>query len=43
MNLGKPVIQMCYMEDEMKDFAVVEAQKSLDLSHTEQVNELTII
>ena len=30
MSLGKPVIKTVYMEDEMRDFAISEAQKALD-------------
>ena len=38
MSLGKPVIQMYFMDDEMKDFAISEAQKALDISNSEKVN-----
>ena len=37
MSLGKPVIKMCFMEDEMRDFAISEAQKALDTSNSEKV------
>jgi len=37
MSLGKPVIKMVLMEDEMKDFAIYEAQKALDTSNSEKV------
>jgi hypothetical protein len=38
MSLGKPVIKSCFMEDEMRDFAISEAQKALDTSNSEKVN-----
>jgi hypothetical protein len=37
MSLGKPVIKLSLMEDEMKDFAISEAQKALDISNSEKV------
>lgn len=38
MSLGKPVIKAVYMEDEMRDFAILEAQQSLDRSYPEKVS-----
>ncbi len=32
MSLGKPVIKLVFMEDEMRDFAISEAQKALESS-----------
>lgn len=40
MSLGKPVIKLCFMEDEMRDFAMSEAQKALDNSNSEKVSFL---
>ncbi len=37
MSLGKPVIRAIFMEDEMRDFAISEAQKALDTSNSEKV------
>jgi len=37
MSLGKPVIKLTLMEDEMRDFAISEAQKALDTSNSEKV------
>lgn len=37
MSLGKPVIKLVFMEDEMRDFAISEAQKALDTSNSEKV------
>lgn len=37
MSLGKPVIKVSVMDDEMKDFAISEAQKALDTSNSERV------
>lgn len=37
MSLGKPVIKLCLMEDEMRDFAISEATKALDTSNSEKV------
>jgi hypothetical protein len=37
MSLGKPVIKIVYMEDEMRDFAISEATKALDTSNSEKV------
>jgi hypothetical protein len=41
MSLGKPVIKLCLMEDEMRDFAISEAQKALDTSNSEKVLQHT--
>ena len=38
MSLGKPVIKLTLMEDEMRDFAISEAQKALDTSNSEKVS-----
>ncbi len=38
MSFGKPVIKFCVMEDEMRDYAVSEATKSLELPGNEQVS-----
>ena len=38
MSLGKPVIKIVFMEDEMRDFAISEATKALDTSNSEKVN-----
>lgn len=38
MSLGKPVIKLVYMDDELRDFAISEAQKALDTSNSEKVN-----
>jgi len=32
MSLGKPVIKLVFMEDEMRDFAISEAQRALESS-----------
>lgn len=40
MSLGKPVIKLCLMEDEMRDFAISEAQKALDTSNSEKVIQI---
>ncbi len=37
MSLGKPVIRAVFMDDEMRDFAISEAQKALDTSNSEKV------
>ena len=37
MSLGKPVIKLVLMEEEMRDFAISEAQKALDTCHSEKV------
>ena len=37
MSLGKPVIKDCFMDEEMKDFAVYEATKALETSNSEKV------
>lgn len=37
MSLGKPTIKLCFMEDEMRDFAVNEATKALETSNSEKV------
>ena len=40
MSLGKPVIRpnSVFMDDEMRDFAISEAQKALDTSNSEKVS-----
>ena len=43
MSLGKPVIKLIFMEDEMRDFAISEAQKALDTSNSEKVRINKII
>jgi hypothetical protein len=43
MSLGKPVIKLCFMEDEMRDFAMSEAQKALDNSNSEKVNLILLM
>ena len=35
MSLGKPVIKLVFMEDEMRDFAISESQKALENSKSE--------
>ena len=37
MSLGKPVVKDCFMDEEMKDFAISEAMKALDNSNSEKV------
>ena len=37
MSLGKPTIKSCFMDDEMRDFAVNEATKALETSNSEKV------
>ena len=37
MSLGKPVINKVFMDDEMRDYAISEAVKSLEVSNTEQL------
>ena len=37
MSLGKPVIKLVFMEDEMRDFAISESQKALETSNSEKV------
>lgn len=37
MSLGKPTIKSCFMDDEMRDFAVSEAIRGLDISNSEKV------
>ena len=37
MSLGKPVVKDCFMDDEMKDFAISEAIKALETSNSERV------
>lgn len=37
MSLGKPTIKLCFMDDEMRDFAVNEATKALETSNSEKV------
>ena len=37
MSLGKPVIKFTVMQDEMRDFAISEAQKALETSNSEKV------
>ena len=47
MSLGKPTIKSCFMDDEMRDFAVNEATKALETSNSEKVRitqiEVTIV
>lgn len=43
MNLGKPVIKLAFMDDEMKDFAISESLKALDISLSERVIYLLFI
>ena len=38
MSLGKPVIKLCLMEDEMRDFAISESLRALD-SYSEKVSK----
>ncbi len=40
MSFGKPVIKFCVMDDEMRDYAISEATKSLELPGNEQVSEI---
>ena len=42
MSLGKPVIKLVFMDDEMRDFAVSEATKALETSNSERVIILKI-
>ncbi len=37
MSLGKPVIKLVDMEEEMKNFAIHEAEKALDASSSEKL------
>lgn len=37
MSLGKPTIKLCFMDDEMRDFAINEATKALETSNSEKV------
>ena len=37
MSLGKPTIKSCFMDDEMRDYAVTEAAKALETSNFEKV------
>ncbi len=37
MSLGKPTIKLCFMDDDMRDFAVNEATKALETSNSEKV------
>lgn len=39
MSLGKPTIKLCFMDDEMRDFAVNEATKALETSNSEKVTK----
>ncbi len=43
MSLGKPTIKLCFMEDDMRDFAVNEATKALETSNSEKVITYHII
>ena len=43
MSLGKPVVKDCFMDDEMKDFAISEAMKALETSNSEKVRIGTLI
>lgn len=38
MSLGKPTIKLCFMDDDMRDFAVNEATKALETSNSEKVS-----
>jgi len=38
MSLGKPTIKSCFMDDEMRDYAVTEAAKALETSNFEKVS-----
>ena len=42
MSLGKPTIKLCFMDDEMRDFAVNEATKALETSNSEKVSRDSI-
>jgi len=42
MSLGKPTIKSCFMDDEMRDFAVNEATKALETSNSEKVRNTQI-
>jgi hypothetical protein len=35
MSLGKPVIKQIFMEDDMRDYAVSESMKALEISNSE--------
>ena len=37
MSLGNPVVKLVDMEDEMKNFAIHEAEKALDASSSEKL------
>jgi len=37
MSLGKPTIKLCFMDDDMRDFAINEATKALETSNSEKV------
>lgn len=41
MSLGKPVMKLCFMEDEMRDFSISEAQKALDGPLSEKVRNIS--
>ena len=41
MSLGKPTIKLCFMDDDMRDFAINEATKALETSNSEKVRELS--
>ena len=43
MSLGKPTIKLCFMDDEMRDFAINEATKALETSNSEKVSRSTTI
>jgi hypothetical protein len=44
MSLGKPVVlpQHVHMDDDMRDFAISEAQKALETSNSEKVRLVTV-
>ena len=39
LTLGKPVIKAQFMDDEMREFAIVEALKALENGYNEKVSE----
>jgi hypothetical protein len=39
MSLGKPTIKLCFMDDDMRDFAINEATKALETSNSEKVRK----
>jgi len=42
MSLGKPTIKLCFMDDDMRDFAINEATKALETSNSEKVRKKSI-